>query len=431
MMDTDEALSFLHETVAPSLGCTEPVCAALAAAAAAATLEGVPEHISLTVNPGLYKNGMSVAIPGFDAVGMPYAAALGALIGTTEHGLQIFSGITSEIVKAAHALVESGKVEVKVDTDKSSIYARCTIASGEETVEALIEGAHTNIVEVTRDGKICFEKNAEAKSEKPNLTASLEDMTIAEISGLADRMDPADIDWLVDAAEINSRVAAYAEEHPSPVGIASALSKTTFVGEADEMMRAVGSAIESRLDGAPCTVSSSAGAGSKGLALTLPLTIAAEHAESDRTSLARSLAFGHLLNSYINARIGKLSAVCTCAAAASAAASAALVKLWGGSTDEMGFAIRNMTGTIAGMICDGGKCGCAMKLAMATNAAYLSAKMACAGSALRASDGICDVTPEQSIENMARIAHNGMKDVDREILEIMLAKKEQRDCRER
>jgi len=225
-------------------------------------------------------------------------------------------------------------------------------------------------------------------------------------------------------------VAAYAEEHPSPVGIASALSKTTFVAEADEMMRAVGSAIESRLDGAPCTVSSSAGAGSKGLALTLPLTIAAEHAGSDRTSLARSLAFGNLLNSYINARIGKLSAVCTCAAAASAAASAALVKLWGGSTDEMGFAIRNMTGTIAGMICDGGKCGCAMKLAMATNASHLSAKMACAGSALRASDGICDVTPEQSIENMARIAHNGMKDVDREILEIMLAKKEQRDCRE-
>ncbi|MGN0072093.1 MAG: L-serine ammonia-lyase, iron-sulfur-dependent, subunit alpha [Atopobiaceae bacterium] len=422
-MKSEEALAFLHETVAPSLGCTEPACAALAAAAAASVLGGTPDRILLTVNPGLYKNGMSVAIPGFDAVGMPYAAALGAAIRSTDAGLQIFSAITPEIAGTAHALVDAGKVEVSVDADKSSIYALCTISSGTETAEALIEGSHTNIVRISHNGKACFEKDAETAGSKTSPAAALEDMTIEEISDLVDSMDPADLDWLVDAAQVNSQVAAFGEKHPSPVGIASALSAISSESEADEMVRAVGSAIESRLDGAPCTVSSSAGAGSKGLALTLPLTIAAEHAGSTRADLARALAFGHLLNSNINAKIGKLAAVCTCAAAASTAASAALVKLWGGSTDEMGFAIRNMTGTIAGMICDGGKCGCGMKLGMATSAAYLSAKMACAGSALRPTDGICDVSPEQCIENMARIAHHGMADVDEEILSIMLAKK--------
>ncbi|MFC2661784.1 MAG: L-serine ammonia-lyase, iron-sulfur-dependent, subunit alpha, partial [Eubacterium sp.] len=178
------------------------------------------------------------------------------------------------------------------------------------------------------------------------------------------------------------------------------------------------------LDGCPYSVTSSAGAGSKGLALTIPLSVAAKYAGSSREQLARALAFGHLVNSYINAVIGKLSAVCTCAAAASTAAAAALVKLWGGTEEQMGFAIRNMTGSVSGMICDGGKTGCAMKLAMATSAAYLSAQMAVKNSVLRESDGICAVTPEQCIVNTAQIANVGMAEVDSEILSIMLAKKE-------
>ncbi|MGN0056185.1 MAG: serine dehydratase subunit alpha family protein [Atopobiaceae bacterium] len=405
------------------MGCTEPACAALCAAAAAGQLSGEVAGISMVVNPGLYKNGMSVAIPGFDRVGMDYAAALGALIGDTSAELQIFEGITPLVATRAHELVESGAVRVSVDYERKGIYARCDVTAGEDTARAVIEGAHTNVVLVSHNGQVCFQKDVQAQSAAADPAAELRQMTIAQISWLVDGMDPADLDWLVDGARANSDVAAYGTQNPSPVGIAAALSQDFRTSEADQMMSSVGAAIESRLDGCPRAVTSSAGAGSKGLALTIPLTVAAERAGSSRQQLARALAFGHLVNSYINAVIGKLSAVCTCAAAASTAASAALVKLWGGSEQQMGFAIRNMTGTISGMICDGGKTGCAMKLSMATSAAYLCARMAMNGSVLRVSDGICAATPEQCIANIAQVANVGMADVDAQILSIMLAKK--------
>ncbi len=425
-MNKEEALAFLHDTVKSSLGCTEPACAALCAAAAAEKLHGSIRSISLTVNPGLYKNGMSVAIPGFDRVGMDYAAALGALIGTTDGELQIFKAITPEIAEQARTIVASGNVRVTIDDEQKGIYARCEVTADGETAQALIQNAHTNLVRVSCNGVICYQKEErrmERSSGDP--AAALKKMTIVEISHLVDCMTLPELEWLINGANVNRAMAAYGTQHASPVGIAAALQLDFSGSEADEMMCAVGAAIESRLDGCPYSVTSSAGAGSKGLALTIPLSVAADHARASREQFAHALAFGHLVNSYMNAVIGKLSAVCTCAAAASTAAAAALVKLWGGTEEQMGFAIRNMTGTVSGMICDGGKTGCAMKLVMATSGAYLSAQMAVRNSVLRESDGICADTPEQCIANIAQIANVGMANVDSEILRIMLAKKKQ------
>lgn len=422
-MNKEEALVLLHETVKPSLGCTEPACAALCAASAAEVLHKNIQSLTLIVNPGLYKNGMSVAIPGFDQVGMDYAAALGALIGTTKDELQIFKAITPEIARKAKALVASGKVHVYADYDQKKIYARCKVTSENETAEALIRNAHTHLVMVSYNGKICFQENQMENNEK-NDAEDLKTMSLDKMNQLVDSMTLSELDWLIDEALLNDHVAHYGKNHPSSVGIAATLNRHSIQSESDEMMRAVATAIESRLDGCPYSVSSSAGAGSKGLALTIPLTIAAKYAQSSHDQLAHALAFGHLVNSYINAVIGKLSAVCTCACAASTAACAALVKLWGGTEEQMGYAIRNMTGTVSGMICDGGKTGCAMKLAMATSGAYLSAKMAMNNSVLRESDGICASTPEQCISNIAQIANSGMANVDSEILNIMIKKKE-------
>ena len=424
ILKKEEALAFLHDTVKPSLGCTEPACAALCAAAAAEKLHGSIRSISLTVNPGLYKNGMSVAIPGFDRVGMDYAAALGALVGTADGELQIFKAITPEIAQQAKTLVTSGAVRVTADYEQTGIYARCEVTADGETAQAVIQNAHTNLVMVSHNGAICFRKEQQSGNSGEYPAAALKTMTVAEISRLVDSMALSELEWLVDGAAVNGDVAAYGAQHPSPVGIAATLHQDFCGSEADEMTCSVGAAIESRLDGCPYSVTSSAGAGSKGLALTIPLSIAAERTKVSREQFARALAFGHLINSYINAVIGKLSAVCTCAAAASTAAAAALVKLWGGTEEQMGFAIRNMTGTVSGMICDGGKTGCAMKLAMATSAAYLSARMAVKNSVLRESDGICAASPEQCIANIAQIANVGMANVDSEILRIMLTKKE-------
>ena len=355
---------------------------------------------------------------------MDYAAALGALIGTIDGELQIFKAITPEIAEQARTLVASGSVRVAVDYEQKGIYARCEVTADGETAQAVIQNAHTNLVMVSYNGAVCFQSKLQSMSDGKDFAAALKKMTIAQISRLVDGMTLSELDWLVDGVAANDAVAVFGTKHPSPVGIAAALQREFCGSELDEMMLSVGAAIESRLDGCPYSVTSSAGAGSKGLALTIPLSIAAKHAGSSREQFARALAFGHLVNNYINAVIGKLSAVCTCAAAASTAAAAALVRLWGGTAEQMGFAIRNMTGTVSGMICDGGKTGCAMKLAMATSAAYLSAQMAVNNSVLRESDGICAAASEQCIANIAQIANIGMANVDSEILRIMLAKKE-------
>lgn len=302
---------------------------------------------------------------------------------------------------------------------QKGIYARREVTANDETAQAVIQNAHTNLVMVSHNGTVCFRKEQQPGSSGEDPATALESMTVVEISRLVDSMTLAELDWLVDGAAVNGDVAAYGTQHPSPVRIAAALHLDFYGSEADEMIRSVGAAIESQLDSCPCSVTSSAGAGSKGLALTIPLSIAAKYSKASRERLARALAFGHLVNSYINTVIGKLSTVCTCTAAASTAAAAALVKLWGGTEEQMGFAIWNMTGTVSGMICDGGKTGCAMKLAMATSAAYLSARMAVKNSVLRESDGICAASPEQCIANIAQIANVGMASVDLEILRML------------
>lgn len=418
------ALAHLKNTVKPSLGCTEPVCVALCAAAAAEIAEGELKKLSMVVNPGLYKNGMSVAIPGYDEVGIAHAAALGALIGKTEKSLQIFEDITSDLAQKAKKLLENGQVEIQVDYEQKSIYAYCKLETKGGMAQALIQGAHTNITMTKWSDEIRFQKEAGTSAGADPFLEALMEMKVSEINAIVDQMPVEEMNFLLEGTIPNEEIAEYGEKNPSEVGIASMLGKEMVDNSLmEEMMKKVGSAIESRLDGCPYSVTSSAGAGSKGLALIIPLTTAARMENLADEALARALAFGHLMNSYINAHIGKLSAMCTCAVAASTAMSAALVKLWGGDSRQIGQAVCNMTGTVTGMICDGGKTGCALKLAMATSGAYMSAKMAMNHSVLRATDGVCDDTPEKCIRNIARIANQGMTSADAEILKIMTEKK--------
>lgn len=417
------ALVHLKNTVKPSLGCTEPVCVALCAAATAEIAEGEFKKLSMVVNPGLYKNGMSVAIPGYDEVGIAHAAALGALIGKTEKSLQVFEDITADLAQKAKKMLENGKVEIQVDYGQKSIYAYCRLETEKGVAQAWIQGAHTNITMTKWNDEIRFQKEAGASAWADPFLEALMEMKVSEINAVVDQIPVEEMGFLLEGTLPNEEIAEYGEKNPSEVGIAVMLGKEMVDNSLmEEMMKKVGSAIESRLDGCPYSVTSSAGAGSKGLALIIPLTTAARTENLSDEALARALAFGHLMNSYINAHIGKLSAMCTCAVAASTAMSAALVKLWGGDSEQIGQAVCNMTGTVTGMICDGGKTGCALKLAMATSGAYMSAKMAMNHSVLRATDGVCDDTPEKCVRNIARIANQGMEPADAEILKIMTGK---------
>lgn len=424
-MTKDQMLELLRKDVVPALGCTEPVCVALCAATAGTVLTGSLETIAVEVNPGIYKNAMSAGIPNCSMVGIPWAAAIGAFLRNPHKGLQLLADITPETLGSAEALISAGKVTVSPKNDEKSIYVKCTLRSAEEEVICITRNAHTNIVFLSRNGETLLENAAvSAGASDDSLVDALKEMTIAEIRQLVCTASEEELAFMMDGIEMNDALAAYSESNSVGIGLAGVLRSpdaTSLLGSnlIAKITYAVTSAAESRLDGCPLPTMSSSGAGTKGLVVILPISETAKAIGADRLQTVRAVAFGHLVNRYINAYVGKLSPMCSCVMCSSTAAAAGIAFLLGGTDEQIGHAIRNMSGTVTGMICDGGKVGCAMKVATGSFAALTAALHAVNSVALRVSDGICAETPEQCIKNMASIGINGMKDTDQEILRLM------------
>ena len=427
-MDITQWVALLRQDVVPALGCTEPVCVALCAAYAGAQITGQLRSIAVQTNAGIYKNGMSAGIPNCPQVGLHWAAAIGSLLKNPQKQLQLLEDITPELLCTAAGLVEKNLVSVRLNTEISELFVRCTLCSEEETVTATIQNAHTNLVQLEKNGHVLMSSGTQSQaSGNEAIVATLKTMTVSRILGIVEEIPVSDLDFLMDGVEMNEALAAYSETASSGVGIADALrgemGSALFANDLlNRIMTKVASAAESRLDGCPLPTMSSSGAGTKGLVVTLPVGETAKALGCSRETTLRALAFAHLLNRYINAWIGKLSPMCSCVMASSTAASAAMAYLLGGTDAQIGYAIRNMSGTVTGMICDGGKVGCALKAATGSAAAWLCALTAVRNAALRPSDGICGNTPEQCIQNMGRIGIQGMSRTDSEILSIMAQK---------
>ena len=427
-MEHNQWIALLKQDVVPALGCTEPVCVALCAAYAGQQLNGTPVSIQVTTNAGIYKNGMSAGIPHCPQVGLPWAAAIGCFLKNPEKQLQLLEDITEQTLTRAAKLIESDQVHVGVNMDISGLFVCCTIRSEQETVTATIRDAHTNLVHLEKNGTVLLDRESASQSSgnDPRIE-ELKYMNISEIRAMVDHATAEELGFLMDGVEMNENLAAYSQDNSTGVGIADALRANIgtplFANDLlNRILVKVSSAAESRLDGCSLPTMSSSGAGTKGLVVILPVSETAKALGSSREQTLRALAFAHLLNRYINAWIGKLSPMCSCVMASSTAASAAMVYLLGGNDEQIGHAIRNMSGTVTGMICDGGKVGCALKAATGSAAAWMCALTAVQGAALRPSDGICAETPEQCIRNMAHIGIHGMGQTDAEILSIMMHK---------
>ena len=429
MLKKEEMITLLKNDVVPALGCTEPVCVALCAANAGKMTENKIRSIEVEVNAGIYKNGMSAGIPGCDYVGLPYAAALGAYLKNPEKGLELLEDITPEILEQMKELCGMAAVSVKIKEQEQGLYVKCKIKTEADMITSVIRGTHTNLVYLEKNGKIIYEKNQENGQASDNaLIEALKQMTIAQIRQVADTASAEELHFLMDGVEMNERLAAYSEDKKVGVGIADTLrsEKGLEVLKNDlltRIMLKVSSAAESRLDGCPLPTMSSSGAGTKGLVVILPVSEAADALGVSMEKKVRALAIAHLVNRYINAYIGKLSPMCSCVMASSTAASVGIAYLLGGSDEQLGYAVRNMSGTVTGMICDGGKVGCAMKVAAGSSAALLCALTAVHDAPLRVSDGICAETPEDCIRHMAQIGNQGMAQTDKEIIHIMEQKK--------
>ena len=427
MITKQEMLELLKQDVVPALGCTEPVCAALAAADAAKAVGGKVESIEAIMNPNIYKNGMSVAIPGCSQVGLDVAVALGACLKNPEKKLQLLEDINDDVLTEIQELLSGGHVKVMIDDSKQSIYVKVTVKTEKGIGVSVIEDAHVNIVQTMVNGETVYERNTVGKSAGNDVIDRLTMMKIAEIRKLVDTASEEELIFMLEGVEMNDRISAYGMEHPVGVGVTETLKKEIGSGLiANDLMSGimlkVASAAEGRLGGCRLPSMSSSGAGTKGLVVIIPISETAKAIGASKEMTVKAIAFGHLVNRYVNAYIGKLAAVCSCVMASATAASAAMTWLLGGNDEQIGYSIRNMAGTVTGMICDGGKVGCALKVSMASSAALTNAILAANGTVLRVTDGICAETPEQCIKNMARIGNPGMLQADKEILHIMLEK---------
>lgn len=416
-------LTSLKNDVVPALGCTEPVCVALCCAHASCLNNQEIESIDVEVNSGIYKNGMSAGIPHFDKVGLHYAASLGTLLKNPEKQLKLLEDINDDILNKVDYIKK--KVTISLNKDYSSLYVKCVLKTSSSTCTCIIEKAHTNVVLLKKDETVHVQKQTE---ENNSLSSSiLTTLSINDMLSFVESCSYEELEFMLDGVKMNEDLAAYSQTNDIGVGIANCLrsaQKDTIFGSSaftNTLVKAA-SAAESRLDGCPLPTMSSAGAGTKGLVVILPVNEIANTLNVTDTIKVRALAFAHILNAYINIHIGKLSSMCSCVMASSVAASAAMTYLMGGNIQQIHYAIRNMCGSVTGMICDGGKVGCALKVATGSSAAIICAINAANNVALKVSDGICAQTGEECIQNMAYLAKKTHAEMDSYILDIMIKK---------
>ena len=421
---------FLRSEVKPALGCTEPGAVALAVARACAELpdRGNVAAVRVTVSANIYKNGMAVGIPGAGgARGNAIAAALGAICGDASRGLEVLAGTKPEDVKKAEAWVEEKRATIYCDQDRGGVYVLASVFTPEHKAMCLIEGSHSNIVKVTADGETTFEK------ERPSGASSgfADDgfpTLFADVLKMADEMDGEDEDFIWEGVEMNDRIAA---EGIKPAGGGSLQSSNfglilrndekvgDFVPVALEIRTTASAAAEARMSGVQLPVMSSAGSGNHGITAIIPIAVLGRRAGKSRREIAKAIAVSHLATSFVKRNLGRLSPVCGCSVAAGAGAAAGMTYLMGGTYDQICSAMSLLLSNIAGMLCDGAKESCALKVGSASSEAYCAMDWALRGQHLTVPQGVFGASIEETVANVGRVSREGMKTVDRVMIDIL------------
>ena len=435
-----EIIELIRKEVKPALGCTEPIAVALAVAKAMEIMEDKrgtvsPDWrmmdgwtLSIEVSGNILKNGMGVGIPGTGMVGLHIAAALGAVCGKSEYGLEVLHDLDETSISRAKQLVEDKSVTVGLAETDHKLYVKATVlAEDNHRACAVIEDDHDNIVETWYDATILTSSHKAEGSDCPDQKTTLDyNLTVREILDFATTVAYEDIEFILESRTLNLALAHEGLKgcYGLKVGYAINLedNKEVFGGDfLSYAMSLTAAASDARMAGCTLAAMSNSGSGNQGITVTMPVIAYSIKYGTDDERLARALVLSHLIAIHIKGYLGKLSALCGCVIA-STGSSCGLVYLRGGDYEQICAAIKNMIGNITGMVCDGAKVGCAMKVASGVSSALQSAVLAREGICISEHDGIIEKDIEKTIQNLGRIGSIGMQNTDNMILDIMVCK---------
>ena len=417
-------IDLINCEVVPAIGCTEPIAVALCTARAAETLGAEPERITVRLSANILKNAMGVGIPGTGMIGLPIAVALGALIGRSEYRLEVLRDVTPEAVERGREMIDRRCISIGLKEGVcEKLYIEAEVEADGHRAVAVIAGGHTDFVFVSRDGEVLFDKRTPAECDDE---AGEVPLTLARVWDFAMTSPVDELRFILETRRLNMAAAerSFAGEYGHCVGRTLRCDRERKVmGDSifTRILSYTSAACDARMAGAMIPVMSNSGSGNQGIAATLPVAVYADEMQATEEQTIRALALSHLTVIYIKQSLGRLSALCGCVVAATGS-SCGITYLMGGGYDQAAAAVKNMIANLTGMICDGAKPSCAMKLTSGVSTAVLSAMMAMDGRCVSPVEGIIEEDVDRCIRNLTTIGREGMDETDRLVLRIMTNK---------
>ncbi len=421
----EQIIALMKREVVPAVGCTEPMAVALCVARATEALGRRPEKITALLSANILKNAMGVGIPGTGMIGLPIAIALGAIIGKSEYQLEVLKDVNPKAIEQGKQYIDEGRIDIQLKKDCcDKLYVEAIAEADGHTATAIIQGSHTRFVRVTRDDEMLLDQQAGNSGGDNDDEIALNLRLVYDFAMQA----PLDeIHFILETRDYNLKAAQESlkgnyghclgktMDRPLSHGI---FGNTIF----SRILSKTALATDARMGGALIPVMSNSGSGNQGICATNPVAVYAMENENTEEELIRALTLSHLTAIYIKQSLGKLSALCGCVVA-SIGSSCGITYLMGGDFNRICYAVKNMIANLTGMICDGAKPSCALKIASGVSTALLSAVLAMEGRHVTSAEGIIEDDVDRSIRNLTIIGADAMCATDQMVLNIMTGKK--------
>lgn len=423
-----EIIALMHQEIVPAIGCTEPIAVALCVSRAKEALGCLPEKIDVKLSANMLKNAMGVGIPGTGMIGLPIAIALGALIGKSEYQLEVLRDCNAEAVEKGRAYIDENRIFVSLKEDiEEKLYIEVNVEGdcSAKKATAIIAGGHTNFVYVACGDDVILDTRNATEGETGEVESK--ELNLRTVYDFAVTSPLEELSFINEARRLNENAANEALKGNYGHELGKTLSRPLgrgIMGDSifSHILSATSSACDARMAGAMIPVMSNSGSGNQGISCTMPVVVFGEENHNTEEEITRALALSHLTAIYIKQSLGKLSALCGCVVASTGSA-CGITYLMGGDFNQICYSVKNMIANLAGMVCDGAKPSCALKVSSGVSTAVLSAMLAIQNKHVTSVEGLIEKDVDRCIHNMTRMGADAMNETDRMVLDIMTHKK--------